>query len=165
MTAFLAAAYLGNLHKVPDEIVLAQLREDIDEACETTDWHAAIAFSDGRIVLAASHFATGLARQDHLDKIAEIARIANRDCANGGHWVIAFADDTIHGLWRDKDGDMQLTNSFAEPWRTLSARTGPRWVEVLDACWTKAMQMLRDQGLKPEHQIKRAQGERSRARR
>ncbi len=150
------------LHKLPNEIVMVRLREDIDYACESSDWFAAVALSDGKIVMVpSSRMVTALLRPGHqTEKIAEIARIANGECHHGGHWVVAWSDGEIHALWRDADGDMQLTNTFPDTWERLSSMHPVDWVEALEACMAEAKARFKELSLKDKHKFMRAQGER-----
>lgn len=151
------------LHRVPDRILGKALQLDLDCVAEDSPWWACVAFANGRIALIPSTPGLLALPEDWRDKMIELAIMANRELHYGGHWVIAAADGSLSALWRDADGDMQLENTFNEPWARVKAKPREEWVDVLDACWHEAdnrMRGLRD----PNAQILRAQGEASKAR-
>jgi hypothetical protein len=149
------------LHRVPDEIAFAMLRKDLDYICEGAPWVAAVARANGDIMFVPSRPGLIWPRQDQIEKMVAIAKVANIECGHGGHWVLAFADGHLHALWRDADGDMLFANTFPDTWDRRAAIHAVAWTEVLDACWQSATDHVKEMGIKPGHTIKRAQGERS----
>lgn len=148
------------LHRLPPEIVLAGIREDVTDACETASWLAAIAFADGKIILLGNHPGIILPMPEQIEKMLEVAHIANRECHHDGHWVVAWAEGHMHAFWRDRDGDMQLTQTFVETWARLKDWPREVWVDILDGCYDKGMEQLRIPETKGKHTYKRALGER-----
>lgn len=147
------------LHRLPPEIVLASLREDIADACESEAWLAAVAFSDGKILLMGAHPAIILPAPDQMEKMLEVAHLANQECDHDGHWVVAWAGGQMHAFWRDRDGDMQVTQTFVDTWARLKDWPREVWVEILDGCYDKGMAQLRIPEIKPGQTYRRALGE------
>ena len=94
------------LHNVPDATVRARLREDLDFVCEGETWTACVAFSSGRMVIMPRRPFLDPLPRPQMEKMIDVATMANRDLHHGGHWVMAFSSDGyLSALWRDHDGD------------------------------------------------------------
>lgn len=105
------------LHRVPDGVVIASLRDQLTREVGTTGWYAVVFFSDGRGVARGAH--PGVPEPDitTLQLMAGIAIAINRHEARDGHWVVALNDreGEIVALWRDGDGDAQLAWEIGAP--------------------------------------------------
>lgn len=149
----------GRLHAVPNEVVFARLKEDIYYATEGQPWIAAIGLANGDVVLAPSDQRLPWPRQDQIDKILDVIRIAHADAGFGGHWVLAWAGGELHAVWRDADGDAHVTNTFPEAWDRMATVHAADMAETLHNVWHAARQHQRNAGIRPEHMIRRALGE------
>lgn len=152
------------LHSVPAEIVRAGLRADLDDLAEGTVWYSVIALEDGKIACAPSagaRFRGLLVPDTAFDLMLRIATIANRDCHHDGHWIVAWAQDEIRAAWRDKNGDMEFTQEFADAWGRLARRPDSHFVEILEACHQKYREMIRELEIKPDQTFRRILGERA----
>lgn len=152
------------MHQVDDRHVGRALKGDLFFASDGAPWWACVAFSGGRIAIVPSEPDLAVRAplaEDWRQKLVEISVIANRMIHHGGHWVTFAADGELGALWRDRDGDMHITQAWPEPWPRLKAKPQTEWVEVLEACWSAWD--LRTRGIRdPRVQIMRAQGEQSR---
>jgi len=152
------------LHNVRDEIVRARLREDLDFVCEGETWTACVAFSSGRMVIVPRRPFLDPLPRGQMEKMIDVATMANREIHHGGHWVLAFSDGLLSALWRDADGDLHFENTFPDNWVRMQAQPREYWVDTLDAIHAAGTQRVRQVGIDPNAQIMRAQGEQSRAR-
>jgi len=138
------------LHNVADDAVERNAREDIAEFTETDDWFAAIAFSDGRILLRPAHKGMPGIPQEVADRLVEVATISNRELHHDGHWLWACGDGYLTAIFRDRDGAAWFENTFSETWARLRRMDKIEWVSTLEACWQEARARFRNLGLKPE---------------
>lgn len=152
------------LHNVPDDTVRARLRDDLDYVCEGETWTACVAFSSGRMVIMPRRPFLDPLPRPQMEKMIDVATLANRDLHHGGHWVMAFSSDGyLSALWRDHDGDLHFENTFSETWGRLQYMPREAWVDTLDAIYAAGCRRVREVGVDPNKQILRALGEQSSA--
>lgn len=120
------------LHTVADEIVTADLRNQLFRLCGP-HWWACLIRSGGKGLFRPSHeLMDAIDEERRLYAIALTTKL-NAYLANGGHWVVAWvpsARSVVNdpakraegikwvwsALWRDMDGDVQFTVECTEPW-------------------------------------------------
>lgn len=149
------------LHDVPNEIVIAGLREQLDKHVGP-GWWAMVLYSDGRGLGRGKHGGVRSPAQPLYDRIRGFAIALNRELHCGGHWVLALNKaQEIHCLWRDADGDlhgcMEVVGDGREKienWK--DADILPLGAKALAMISAKLEQLE----LRPDQQVKRAQGER-----
>jgi len=151
------------LHRVRNEVVGKRLQSDIDQYCEGCAWTAAVAFSNGTIVIVPRSPWLPALPPDMADLLVKVAKLANREVHHGGHWVPAFSDGVLTCLWRDHAGDLQLENTFPDTWVRLQRRTSDWWVDSLDAVHTEWKHRIANLGVHPDQMISRALGEKPRS--
>lgn len=150
---------LGALHWLPPERVITRLREDLAEASDGADWYACVLFGDGSGILRPQHALVPPPPEEVVDRMIEFVGMTNRDIHHGGHWVALWADDLMHFLWRDIDGDMHLTNTFDEPWVRVRLSTTLHMVERAEACWLMWQEHMIRQDIASNQKYRRALGE------
>lgn len=150
------------LHNLRDEVVRARLREDLDLVCEGETWTACVAFSSGRMAIVPRNPRQAPLERGQMEKMVEVATMANREVHHGGHWVLAFSDGVLSALWRDWAGDLQFENTFNDTWARLRDMPREYWVDTLDGVYQAGCERIRGVGVDPNAQIFRALGERSR---
>lgn len=146
------------LHNVSDEAVSYRALDDLVQFTETDDWYAAIAFSDGRILLRPALKDAPPIPPDVCEKMIEIAHIANRDLHHDGHWLVAAGDGYITAIFRDASGDVWFSQTFADTWARLRHMHRLTWVNILENCWKEARRRYRELGLKQSQIIRPAAG-------
>jgi hypothetical protein len=126
---------VGKSHKVPDHIVVRHLIDDLDEYCDGP-WSAVLIKSNGAGILRCAAGAPSVPG-DVAEKMIAIADMLNRELHFEGHWVVAWADSEITLLWRDIDGDLQFTNTFAEPWARVRNWPVTEFVQRAQLAWSR----------------------------
>lgn len=139
------------LHRVADLAVQSDALSDIRRLVEGNDWHAAIAFSDGRILLRPARRGMVELPADVQDKLIEVAIISNRDLHHDGHWLWAAGDGYLTAIFRDRDGDAWFENTFSDTWARLRKMDRFEWVEILERCWAEARERFMSLALKDAH--------------
>lgn len=148
------------LHDVPDEVVLVSLREDLTEFCDGP-WWACVALSDGRMVLRGANEDVPTPPIDVVEKMIDVSILLNEKAHMGGHWVLAWADEELTVFWRDRDGDLQFTNTFDEPWVRIMRWPALEFAGRAAAAWDKWSDMRKALEWDPKQMVKRAQGQRT----
>lgn len=138
------------LHRVKDEVVAKDALADIEAQTETDDYFAALAFSDGRILLRPARRGMPAIPVDVAEKLIECAKISNRDLHHDGHWLWAAGDGYLTAIYRDAAGDLWFENTFSDTWARLRHMPSVAWVERLEWCWKEARARYRGLDLKPE---------------
>lgn len=146
-------------HRVPDEIVMKRLRQDLHVHLGG-DWWALVLFTDGRWV---SRGAKDGARPPKVETMILLQRIAvalNTQAAQDGHWVVALVPSgEVHALWRDGDGDAHAVLEFDEKGPRLHGWTGDQFAGQAEA----SLNLYRAQHAKveaaPGQMIRRTLGE------
>lgn len=151
----------GALHKVPDNLVLVDLANQLTEEFGS-DWYVVIAFSNGAFTRRGETDFGPLPDAEIRERMIDVALLLNKDVAHGGHWVVAWANSPkcLCALWRDADGDMQIPIYLDEPWprvRKMTAAQFAQSCEEAHVIWLEHMYAVLE--LKPEETIKLAQGE------
>lgn len=148
------------LHRLPNETVFAKLRQDIDLACEGQAWIAAVGVANGDVYFVPSRRDLPWPRQGQIDKMLDVIRIAHADASYGGHWVLVWSGEELHGIWRDSDGDAHVINTFPETWMRMQEVPATDVAETLFNCLQKAFGHARAAGIRPRETYRRALGER-----
>lgn len=107
-------------HRIADSVVMASLRDDLDEFAGR-GWYACLLLGSGHGIMRG---AADWGRKPNVarrDLMREICVALNRQEHRGGHWVVAWntGDDEMVVLWRDKDGDLQFTVDFDDAWEEM----------------------------------------------
>lgn len=154
------------LHRVPDDVVMARIDQDLD-LHYGENWWASIAFSGGKVASLGAHNYGLIPNEMNKARIMELAIRLNRDLHHDGHWVLGFdfTEDMIFALWRDKDGDAQFDASLMPLKGSDSDSSIDGQIDILE----QAYQVWREWTFKDLEQkegrdtFKRALGEKSKA--
>lgn len=153
------------LHGVPDEIVMAGLREDLDSFCGEpvvgVGWYACVLFADGRGFLGGPELWCAEPGEDKRDLMVRLARRLNREMAHGGHWVTAWhSEGHLVVLWRDVDGDLQFTTEFDDAWERFRHQSDEDTLAVCQASYDEWYERVHHWvDVRPQETKKRAQGQ------
>ena len=146
------------LHNVPNDIAMAAVRDQLDSQFPQ-GWWACVLLSDGRGTLCPdgkTRNSPGLAQQD---RIVSVCLMLNKDLHHDGHWIGAWSNHRFSILFRDRDGDLQFTIEFDEPWERLTRWTDQEFVDRAETGYVTYADQISRVNLKPEHLFKQAQGE------
>ena len=124
------------LHDVPTHIVFSRLATDLTEY-SSGPWWACVALSDGTLCMRGQIDGMAPPPGDVVEKMVEITVMLNRELHLRGHWVSAWADNEIAVFWRDGDGDLQFTQTFAEPWVRIRDWPVTEFAQRAQAAWSQ----------------------------
>jgi hypothetical protein len=149
------------VHGLDDDVVMARLRQDLDEECGP-GWWAVLLFGDGRGIMRGQHSRVMAPDEERRERALQLAVALNRKLDVGGHWVTGWtAGGMLKILFRDGDGDLQFTVDGAESWERM--RHWPVDSHLVTcanamAVWTETIRHKLE--LAPSQQIRAALGER-----
>jgi hypothetical protein len=97
-------------HDLPDHAVIFDLRAMLTANIEGETWFAVVPFTDGRVVCRGSGLGVPTPPEEVFDLMLQLALDLNEEHHAGGHWVVAWSDETqeISGFWRDEDSDLHV---------------------------------------------------------
>lgn len=150
------------LHRIPTQIALAGLQPTLMSLYGLA-WYACVMFSDGRGTMRGPLTTTPRPAQDVIDRLFDIAVLANHSIAHDGHWVAVWDGSRMSMLWRDQDGDAQFTVDYDEPWTRVAPWSANDMVERAEAGYVAWAERMRAVDRRSQDTIKAAQGERSAA--
>lgn len=147
-------------HKLEDELVTCGL---VEQLCEElgTSWYACVTFASGRMVTRGINRTTPGPNNQVRDTMHRTAAKLNRDLHHNGCWIVAWHFDRLIFLWRDWDGDLAFMTQIDEPWPRIQRWSVIEFCDRIEASFEAFREMLRTVELKPEHTIKKAQGQQS----
>lgn len=137
------------LHMVPDEIVIRRLAADMDFTAEDADWYAVVLFSNGIGSIRGRGVNSPPPPPDALDRMVELAVLLNREVHFGGHWVVFWADDRMHALYRDAQGNGLVSQKFDDPWARVKTWPVTDMAERCEAAMAQGIVMMKDHGARP----------------
>lgn len=137
------------LHRVDDGFVTRNLIAAIEFAGEGAEWYAVVLRSDGRGTMRGRTEKTPQPPQDVLDRMVELAVLLNADMHRGGHWVVFWADDRMHALYRDAAGHGLAAVNFDDPWARVCQWPLTDLAEKCEKAIVTALPMMGDHGFRP----------------
>jgi len=113
------------LHRVPDGIATASVADQLRTHVGPR-WIACLITSSGHGVIRPSQPNMGVIGTITQALLAGITIALNYHAARAGQWVVAhnLDENEVTALWRDQDGDAQLTTTFGDP------DTIAKWTDV-----------------------------------
>ena len=149
------------MHRVPDEWLLAKLGDELVSYCGL-DWVACVIKANGEgAFIPAAPLSTRVtnARKHWLRRL--VIGLNDRS-GHHGVWVAAWClNNCWQALWFDRDGDLKLTMGDQQPWVRTRNEPIDAHIEHGDEAIREVMEVERHAlGVKPEQQIKAAQGQR-----
>lgn len=149
-----------SLHPVATEVVFAGLREDCKDLLGP-GWYACVLLSDGTGVMRGNSLRTPKPSKDVTDRLVDIGVMLNRELHHGGHWVTAWAEEHIHMLWRDQDGDLQFTIEVDDPWMRVRLWPDTEFTDRAEVSMAQWKEHMRAAERKPDEVYRRALGEKA----
>jgi len=137
------------LHRVDDRMVIEGLAGQIEFAGEGAEWYAVVLRGDGRGILRGRTDKTPAPPQDVLDRMVDLAVTLNRDLHRGGHWVVFWADDRMHALYRDAAGHGLAAVNYDDPWPRIAPLPVTDLAERCEKAIQVALPMMGDHGFRP----------------
>jgi hypothetical protein len=137
------------LHLVADEIAVRGLKENIEFTAEGAEWYAVVMFGNGLGIMRGRGERTAPPPADVLDRMVDLAVLLNREMHYGGHWVVFWADDRMHALYRDAGGNGLVSQKFDDPWVRVQTWPLTDLAERCEVAMAEGIGMLRDHGARP----------------
>ena len=137
------------LHMVPDEIVIRRLQSDIEYTAEGADWYAVVLLANGIGSIRGRGVKSPAPPEDVLERMVDLAVMLNREVHFGGHWVVFWADDRMHALYRDGQGNGLVSQKFDDPWARVKAWPVTDMAERCETAMAQGIVMMKDHGARP----------------
>lgn len=147
-------------HFVPDRTVVTGLRGDLDSECGHF-WYACVILQHGRGSLQPAHHRVKEPTEAMRQFLMGLALALNKELHYTGHWVTAMTEPReIICMWRDGDGDVQVTMNISRRSFEEIERDGiPAFLQQADQSikeWAEQMKLLE---LSEKQQFKQVLGE------
>jgi len=146
-------------HQLEDDLVTCGLVQQIREELGTS-WYACVTFSSGRMVMRGNDRTTPGPNHQVRDTMQRTAAKLNRDLHHKGCWIVAWHFERLIFMWRDWDGDLCFMTQIDEPWPRIQRWSVVEFCDRVETSFEAFRDMLRAVEIKPEHTIKKAQGQR-----
>jgi len=145
-------------HRLDDSMVIVGLVDQLRIELGTS-WYVAVTYSDGRVIMRGLTDRTPGPNFHVRETMLRTAAKLNRDLHHNGCWIVAWHLDRLVFMWRDWDGDLAFMTQIDEPWPRIRSWPVVEFCERVECSFEAFREHLRKVELKPEHLIKRAQGE------
>lgn len=113
------------LHPVPDDEVFDRLIPHIEDTAGLEGpWYAVVMLSNGQGQCGGLVETSRRPPDDVFERMVDLAIKMNRECHHNGHWIIAYSNGWISGVWRawvqhkteDKRSAILIETDLAETW-------------------------------------------------
>ncbi len=148
------------LHRVPDHVVTAALGADLFDVVGAS-WFACVLMADGRGALTGPTPSSTQPPEDVCEALMNVAGMLNLEHHEGGHWVTAWAEDRMHILFRDGDGDLLFNMEIDEPWTRVKTWPAEELANRAALALVQAREETRRLDAREGETYRRALGERA----
>ena len=150
------------VHGMPENWLRTRMRGWMDiEESPGLSWWIGTYTTEGKWIWASSNENSFVPMQHRIDYARRVCRHVNRECSHGGAWFTGWSmgGATFILIWKDPDGDIQLSAPCDRPFTIIQGWALEDWAEHCEQMWQMWCERLDAIELKKSQSAKLAQGQ------
>jgi hypothetical protein len=151
----------GGTHGLPTEWLGKRVVGWMSDEANGSPWWLCALTREGKFHYA-SHDGVNAPGEDYISYARRVCRHLNRECHNGGAWLVGWFDNGMrfYLLWKDPDGDIQIPIECDLCWETIREWALEDWAEQAAQALSAWESFHQNMNYRPGQCVKLAQGER-----